>query len=206
MHRKRVAVLNYGSGNVASVFHAVSVLGHDVIITNKDSVLDECTHYILPGVGAFGEARRKVHTALSIDKICRDVKERGKPLLGICVGMQLLADRGFEYGEHEGLGLISGDVIKLEPEGLIVPHIGWNSITYASDNPLFQGLGDVNDFYFVHGYMFREQSKNNVIAKTEYGIEFTSAIQKDNIYGVQFHPEKSQRAGQVILNNFVGLE
>ncbi len=202
---KKVCILDYGSGNVKSVFNLVSSLVDFVEISNDVKDITEATHLILPGVGSFGSSMEKIKNQIPLDLLEKEVKENKKPFLGICVGMQVLADKGYEFGEFDGLGWISGEVKKLDSGDLPLPHIGWNNINIARDTSLLAGLDSEQDFYFVHSYVFEESDENDALAKTEYGENFTSIVNKDNIFGVQFHPEKSQKAGKLLLKNFLNL-
>ena len=199
----RVCILDYGSGNVRSVFNLVSQLAKDVQISNAPEVLRSATHLILPGVGAFGAAMEKIRSQIQVDVLEEEVIHKGKPFLGICVGMQVLANRGFEFGEHVGLGWISGTVSRLACGSLPLPHIGWNDVVPRIEHPLFTGSETNRDFYFVHSFAFQPQEDTAVLATTDYGEIFTSAIQQDNIVGVQFHPEKSQKTGRRLIRNFI---
>lgn len=202
--KKFVCILDYGSGNVRSVFNIFKKLLDDVFISNKQEDIKKSTHLILPGVGAFGASMEKIQKLIPL-KIVEDcVFVDKKPFLGICVGMQVLADIGYEFGEHKGLGWISGNVRKLEAGQLPLPHIGWNDIKVLKSSPIAKGLRQ-NDFYFVHSFVFEAKDKENIIGVANYGEEFVAIVSKDNIYGVQFHPEKSQKSGMRLLNNFLSI-
>lgn len=203
MEDKSVCILNYGSGNVQSVFNMLSYLGYNTIISNDPEIIRTSSHIILPGVGAFGASMDKIKSMIPIDILEEEVLVNKKPFLGICVGMQVLANKGFEFGEHEGLGWIRGEVRKIDSKDLPLPHIGWNNIDIVQDSPLFTNLKEYRDFYFVHSYIFEVEDEEHVVAQTDYGSTFNCLIKKDNIYGIQFHPEKSQKAGQLILKNFM---
>lgn len=202
----KVCILNYGSGNVKSVFNILSNLSDNVKISNQVEDIRNSTHIVLPGVGAFGSSMEKIKKNIPLKELTHQVIENKKPFLGICVGMQVLADKGFEFGEHQGLGWISGTVDKLDSGNLPLPHIGWNNINTINPNPLLQGLNDNQDFYFVHSYVFKNANNQNIVAQTDYGQSFSSIICQDNIYGVQFHPEKSQTAGKLLLKNFLEIK
>lgn len=203
MEQKTICILDYGSGNVKSVYNVVHYLGYNVQISNEPEVIRSCTHIILPGVGAFGASMEKIRKNISISILEEEVIQKKKPFLGICVGMQVLADKGMEFGEHKGLGWIGGVVDKIDSKGEPLPHMGWNNIEIIKDSPLFLNLKEYRDFYFVHSFVFNVNNDSHVLAKTEYGSEFICLIKKDNIYGIQFHPEKSQKAGQLLLKNFI---
>lgn len=157
----------------------------------------------MPGVGSFNSAMKKIKQSLPLVCLEEEVVRGGKPFLGICVGMQVLADVGYEFGKCDGLGWISGSVRKLNAMDLTLPHIGWNDISITQNHQIFNKLKDYRDFYYVHSYCFDAGNKSNVIAHTDYGENFTAVVCKENIFGFQFHPEKSQRAGQLLLNNFI---
>lgn len=200
----KVCILDYGSGNVKSVYNMVSFLKHEVIISNKIIDIESSTHVILPGVGSFGHAMEKIKKNIPIDTLKLEIINKKKPFLGICVGMQVLAEKGYENGEHDGLGLISGFVDKLEVGKLPLPHIGWNDIIEKKESKLFEGLNEIKDFYFVHSYKLMTENKY-ILTETNYDVNFCSSIQKENIFGVQFHPEKSQKAGQKLIQNFLSI-
>lgn len=203
MNNKSICLLDYGSGNVKSVYNILDFLGYNVKITNSSDDIKNSTHIILPGVGAFGASMKKIMDTIPFDVLENEVLYNGKPFLGICVGMQVLADKGFEFGKHKGFGWIPGTVDKIDSKGLPSLHIGWNNIEVKRENPILKGLKDNKDFYFVHSYVFDAQDKECIVAQTEYGSVFNSIVSKDNILGIQFHPEKSQKAGQLIFKNFI---
>ena len=205
MNNKSICLLDYGSGDVKSVYNLLHFLGYDVKISNNLRVIIDRTHIILPGVGAFGTSMNKIMDKIPFDVLENEVINKGKPFLGICVGMQVLADKGFEFGEHRGFGWISGVVKKINTEDLPSLHIGWNDLIIKKESPLLKGIDIINDFYFVHSYIFDVENVNSTLAQTNYGNNFTSVLSKDNIYGVQFHPEKSQKAGQLIFKNFMNI-
>ena len=203
MKNQKVCVLDYGSGNVASVYNLLNRLSYDVKISNSSSDIKNSSHLILPGVGAFGASIEKIRTKIEIGLLEDEVKNKKKPFLGICIGMQILADKGFEFGEHDGLGWIEGTVKKLKAK--VLPHIGWNNIQIKRHTPIFLNLKNMDDFFFVNSYAFNVKDKNLIISETNYENTFCSAVQKDNIFGVQFHPEKSQKTGQQLIHNFLKL-
>jgi len=200
----KVCILDYGSGNVRSVFNLVSFLGHDVIVSNERIEIESATHIILPGVGSFGAAMEKITTQIPLKVLENEVFNNRKLFLGICVGMQVLLEKGYEHGEKDGLGWIPGTVEKLQVKNLPLPHIGWNDIIIRKDSDLFSDLGDIKDFYFVHSYAIKTD-ESYILTETNYESNFYSSINKENIYGVQFHPEKSQKAGQKLIQNFLTI-
>ena len=203
MNDVSVCILDYGTGNVRSVENMISFLGYEVFISNDPGRIKESTHLILPGVGAFGTAMDRLREMLPISTLENEVLGKKKPFLGICVGMQLLADVGYEHGEHVGLGWISGEVVRVISKDLPLPHVGWNDITILRESPILAGLNDHRDFYFLHSYMFSAKDSGVITSNVEYGTHFCSSIQKGNIFGVQFHPEKSQKVGQLLFRNFL---
>jgi imidazole glycerol-phosphate synthase subunit HisH len=198
-----VCILDYGSGNVASVRNLVEALQVDVVVSNDAADIANASHLILPGVGAFGAAMQKMADRLPLEVLEREVVTSGKPFLGICVGMQVLATRGYEFGEHRGLGWIPGTVAPLETAGLRLPHIGWNDIRWRETHSIASGLEHTSDFYFLHSNAFTPDDQATVLAIANYGAEFCAVARAGNIFGVQFHPEKSQRAGMQLLRNFL---
>ncbi len=198
-----IAILDYGMGNRASVQNALRALGRDSVITAEPSVIADATHLILPGVGAFGDGMKAIRER-SLDHVIREEAANGKPLLGICLGMQLLAEKGEEGGDHTGLGLIPGVVKRLPSEriGLRLPHVGWNDVVPNAGESLFEGT-EPNVFYFVHGYALVPESPADAIARCEYGSPFVAAVRRGSVFGTQFHPEKSQASGLRLLKNFL---
>ena len=204
---KRAVIVDYGIGNVDSVARAVEECGAGALISAREEDLAAATHLILPGVGAFGDGMRNL-CERGLDAMLREqVIVGGIPFLGICLGMQLMATRGLEHGVTEGLGWIDGEVRRLEPtrEDTRIPHIGWSEVVPSRPSPLFQGVGPGRDFYFVHSYHFACKEEADVLARTSYCGGFVSAVGRDRLFGVQFHPEKSQRAGFAVLRNFLAL-
>ncbi|MEJ7775859.1 MAG: imidazole glycerol phosphate synthase subunit HisH [Sphingomicrobium sp.] len=200
----KVCVLDYGSGNLKSVFNLFSALG-ETVVSNDPSAMQDATHIVLPGVGAFGSAMRRIRELIPMEALTEQVFGAGKPFLGVCVGMQVLANKGHEFGEFDGLGWIPGFVDRLDTAGLPLPHIGWNDLALLGAHPLLAGLGEAPDFYYVHSYAFHPTDPDTVLATTSFGNEFAAAIAKDNVMGVQFHPEKSQRAGIRLARNFLEI-
>ena len=204
-----IGIIDYGMGNLRSVFNAFEFIGAAVEIISDPRDLKRATGIVLPGVGAFGDGIRNLHTRGFVGAMEEEVRSKGKPLLGICLGMQLLAKTGYEYGENPGLGWIDGVVDRLPvPEAeprLRIPHIGWNDVRFAKRDGLFAGLGETSCFYFVHSYALRPTDGGIVSGECGYGANFVAAIETGNIYATQFHPEKSHRAGLTVLRNFIRL-
>ena len=200
-----ICILNFSSGNVGSVKNIFRTFTDRVLISNEPRDIEEATHLVLPGVGAFGAAMEKIRRYIPLQVLEEVVLQKKKPFLGICVGMQVLADKGLEFGEHAGLGWIRGVVKKLECGEQPLPHVGWNDITITKSTPLLDGLDADRDFYFVHSYAFSVQDRSQVCAVAEYGQTFDCVLNQGNIFGVQFHPEKSQKAGQRLVKNFLEI-
>jgi imidazole glycerol-phosphate synthase subunit HisH len=199
-----VAIVNYGMGNLASVHKAIETVGHSAFVTGDAAHLRNCERVILPGVGAFAEGMDRLESG-GWPAAIREAVAAGKPLLGICLGMQFLAERGDEGGERSGLGLIRGEIVSLRSLGCSerVPHVGWNETRASRADPLFDGLPDAADYYFVHSYAMRPARSEDVLATAEYGCEVTAVVRKDRVWGTQFHPEKSSKAGLRLLKNFI---
>ena len=200
-----IAIIDYGVGNLFSLQCSLNKVGAESVITSDRQTIDNAEKIILPGVGAFGDAAAKLKLN-GLDEVVKRQCANGKPLLGICVGMQLLLEKSYEYGEHEGLGLIDGEVVALGDyiNGLKIPHIGWNTLSFSGENPLFSGMKSGEYVYFVHSYFAK--CDKYVSATTDYGIAVTAAVRKENVFGVQFHPEKSGNNGLKILKNFARLK
>ncbi len=200
------AIIDYKMGNLDSVKRAVEECGGKAIITNNSTDIEIAARIILPGVGAFPTGMENLINLNLLDVIKEQALEKKIPFLGICLGMQLIATKGFEFNETEGLNLIAGEVIKLQSHnGERIPHIGWNEIHFIQNSKLLDGIINGTDFYFVHSYHFVCENEKNIIAKTPYCGEFNSIIGKDNIWGTQFHPEKSQKYGFKLLKNFLNM-
>ena len=199
-------IIDYGVGNLFSLTSSLKKIGEEAVVSSgKDTIL-QADRIILPGVGAFGDAIVKLNESGLSDIIMEEVS-KGKPLLGICLGMQLLFEKSFEYGENKGLGLIKGEIRALSeviPNNLKIPHMGWNGLHFKKKSPIFDGLTEDDEVYFVHSFagFYCEES---FIATAEYGVEVTAAVNNKNVYGVQFHPEKSGEKGLKILKNFCRL-
>ena len=203
-----IAIIDYGVGNLFSLKSSFAMIGQDVVVTGDKKVIADADRLILPGVGAFGDARKKL--ALSgLDEALLAQAKSGKMIMGICLGMQMLFDRSFEYGEHAGLSLIPGEVVDMTPrirQGLKVPHIGWNALNLRqAEHPLFRYINDGDCVYFVHSF-FADKCAEYTIATSEYDIPLTAAVAKDNVIGCQFHPEKSGRVGLNLLRAFCEMK
>ena len=200
------AIIDYGVGNLFSLKSSFAAIGEEVIVTSDPKVIENADGIILPGVGAFEDAAAKLRESGLVDVI-REQAAKGKPLMGICLGMQLLFDKSYEYGEHEGLGLIKGNVRPISDviaPGLKIPHIGWNALHFTKESPLFRYISDGDCVYFVHSY-YAAECDGSVIATTEYSAELTAAVADGNIFGCQFHPEKSGKVGLNILKAFARM-
>lgn len=200
-----IAVINYGMGNLASVVSAVEKTGFEAVVTNNISDLERADKLILPGVGAFGDAIKNLILLSLVGPLTRMVMEQGKPILGVCLGAQLLAGESYEFGHHKGLGWIKASVVKLETNGtgLRLPHVGWNDLRRIKESILFDGVQEEALFYYTHSFHIKPESRDIVIGTCEYGVEFAAAFQQANIYATQFHPEKSQLCGLKLLKNFL---
>ncbi len=199
-----IAIIDYGVGNLFSLLSSFKQIGADAVVTNDKAVIESAERIVLPGVGAFGDAAKKLADS-GLDKVVIEQTKKGKALLGICLGMQLLFEKSFEYGEHKGLGLIGGEIRPISdviPKYLKIPHIGWNALNISGEqNGLFKYINNGDHVYFVHS--FYGAKCDSVIATAEYGVSLTAAVAKGNVYGCQFHPEKSGRVGLDILRGFL---
>ena len=202
-----IAIVDYGVGNLFSLKSSLAAIGAETVVTGDADALRRADKILLPGVGAFGDAADKLRES-GLDAVVVEQANAGKPLLGICLGMQLLFDRGFEYGEHAGLGLISGSVRPIADvigPGLKIPHIGWNALHLkGGGGPLLRHIREGDCVYFVHSF-YAAECDEAVIATAEYGAELTAAVQRENVFGCQFHPEKSGPVGLNILRAFCEL-
>lgn len=196
-----IAIIDYRMGNLRSVQKGFEHAGvEDIVVTDDPSLVERADGIVLPGVGAFRDAAANLK-ASGVEEVMRHRVSHGTPFLGICLGMQLLADVGHEDGDWMGLGLVPGDCERL-PGGVKIPHIGWNTVEYPRESALFDGIDDSTAFYFVHSYRLKPADDSVIIGSTEYGVRFAAAVATDNIFAVQFHPEKSSAAGLRLLANF----
>ena len=201
-----IAIIDYGVGNLFSLESSFAAIGAEVTVTADPIVLQQADKLLLPGVGAFEDAAKKLRQT-GLDAIVQEQAASGKPLLGICLGMQLLFDQSYEYGCHDGLGLIPGTVKPIAdviPQGLKIPHIGWNGLHFQKDCPIFKDINEGDCVYFVHSF-YAANCAADTVATAEYGAPLTAAVAKDNVYGCQFHPEKSGAVGLKILKAFAQL-
>ena len=200
-----IAIVDYKIGNLQSVANAFEALGAEHCVTNEARDLRMADKIVLPGVGAFGEGMKNLGELKLLDTLREEVILKKKPFLGICLGMQILADRSYEHGCHQGLGWIPGEVCLIEAGELALPHMGWNDIEVLNPSPILENIGSGSDFYFVHSYCLRAADRSHVSASCVYGQEVAAVVSKENIFGVQFHPEKSQKAGKILMENFAKL-
>ena len=201
----KACILDYGFENVRSVFNLMSTVCNNVIVSNDLLDIQTSSHIVLPGVGAFEASMRKIKATLPLEGLKHALLIQKKPFLGICVGMQVMAEYGFEFGQHDGFGWIPGEVKPLEVTHLPLPHIGWNNVRLKGTNILMKGIENMSDFYFVHSFVMQPTNLDHVVATTDYGQDFCSIVQKENLFGVQFHPEKSQKTGQKLIENFLKI-
>lgn len=202
----KIAIIDYDIGNLRSVEKAFTSQGLPAEVTKDDEIIRQADKLVLLGVGAFGYAMESLRK-YGFDKLILEAAAAGKPIIGLCVGLQMLFEEGHEFGVHQGLGLLPGKVIKF-PDGVRVPHVGWNQVSYqngSAQHPLFRGLPDESFYYFVHSYYCAPQDDNCVLGKTDYGSPYASICGRGNVVGVQFHPEKSQATGLQLLKNFAEL-
>ena len=202
-----IAIIDYGVGNLFSLISSFEKIGAEIVVTADPQVISSADGIILPGVGAFSDAAKKLRDS-GLDKVIIEQAKSGKKLMGICLGMQMLFEKSFEYGVHCGLGLLKGNIVPMKdkiPENLKIPHIGWNALHFTKESNLFKYISNNDCVYFVHSY-YATDCDDSVIATAEYGKELTAAVQKDNIMGCQFHPEKSGEVGLNILRAFCEME
>ncbi len=202
-----IAIIDYGVGNLFSLSSSFKAIGVETVVTGDADTIKKADKLILPGVGAFGDAIKKLRST-GLDKVIIEEAKSGKAIMGICLGMQMLFQKSYEYGEYEGLGLIGGEVVSMEnrlPENLKIPHIGWNGLIFKKENPLFKYINNGDCVYFVHSY-YAVGCEDSLLATAEYGKELTAAVASGNVYGCQFHPEKSGNVGLNILKAFCEME
>jgi imidazole glycerol-phosphate synthase subunit HisH len=202
---KKILVLDYKTGNVDSIIKAIKILGYNPLFSSERKKIDECSKIILPGQGSYSHAIQELKRLDLLNDLQYKIKKNGIPVLGICLGMQILSTSGDEGFEQSGLNLIPGRVKILKKIPNKLPHLGWNTVNFEIEDKLFNKIENNKDFYFIHSYYFECEDKNNIIGKTNYNQSFASIVKKSNIYGVQFHPEKSLKNGLKILENFLKL-
>ncbi len=199
----KIGIIDYRMGNIGSLSNAISALGYDVVQITNHCQFENVSKILLPGVGAFAKGMHQLVEMRLVDALCSSVVQDKKPIMGICLGLQLLAESSTEGGLHEGLGLIKGRVDRIAADGLRIPHMGWNNVDVGAQPSLFNGVGLDLNFYFIHSYCLKDVDPSIVAAYCEYGERFPASIQQGNIYATQFHPEKSHRNGLVVLYNFL---
>ncbi|MBO5373928.1 MAG: imidazole glycerol phosphate synthase subunit HisH [Clostridia bacterium] len=202
-----IAVIDYGVGNLFSLSSSLESIGANSVVTSDKEIIKRADKILLPGVGAFADAIKKLRDT-GLDRVIIDEVKNGKKILGICLGMQLLFEKSYEYGEHEGLGLLKGSVVPMQgviPSALKIPHIGWNALHITKRHPIFKYIKEGDFVYFVHSYYARD-CEESLLATTEYGSELTAAVALNNVSGTQFHPEKSGDIGLSILKAFCEWE
>lgn len=201
-----IAIIDYGLGNLESVKKSLSSAGAETIITNNPAKIKKADKIVLPGQGAFADGLNNLKTSGLIQLLTQEVMSRKKPFLGICLGLQLLAESGLENGRHSGLGWIKGDAIKLKAlPPLRLPHVGWDNINISKSSPIFNQIPNGADFYFVHSFYLEPKDKKVIAATCNYGQKFAAALQYKNIFATLFHPEKSQKFGQQLIKNFLSI-
>lgn len=202
-----IAIVDYGVGNLFSLKSSFSAVGANAVVTGDKTEIRNADKIILPGVGAFGDAAEKLFQS-GLAEVILNEAEKGKPIMGICLGMQLLFDKSYEYGEHKGLGLIHGNIKPIAdviPKGLKIPHIGWNALDFQKESPINKYINNGDFVYFVHSF-YAADCEENTVATAEYGAPLTAAVQNKNVFGCQFHPEKSGEVGLKILRAFAELQ
>jgi glutamine amidotransferase len=202
-----IAIIDYGVGNLFSLLSSFKRIGADAVVTSDKETIEKADKIILPGVGAFQDAAKKLRES-GLGEVVKKQAQNGKPLMGICLGMQLLFEKSFEYGEHEGLGLLKGKVVPIKgavDPSLKIPQIGWNGLHFTRSHPLFKYIQEGDHAYFVHSY-YATDCEDSLLATTEYGKELTAAVAQGNVMGCQFHPEKSGEVGLRILRGFCEME
>lgn len=199
-----IAVVDYGMGNLGSITKALEYVGGKVKLTSKPEDLAHADQIVLPGVGAFGDGMKELDVRGFLPVLKEEIQKKKKPLLGVCLGMQLLAHTSTEFGEHKGLGWLKSSVVRLSSiPKLKIPHVGWNGVVFLKDHPMLAGIESGSDFYFVHSYHMLCDDRDLIIGTVDYGESITAIVAFDNIFATQFHPEKSQKVGLKILKNFL---
>lgn len=201
---KRVALINYGGGNEMSMINTLNRIGVDLVFSSDIQEIRKCSNIILHGVGTFESTMNAIDKSVGIDNL-KQLMVSGVPIMGVCVGMQILTEVGLEFGNHEGLNVFPGKTVPLERAPML-PHVGWNNLNLMSnDCPILSGIDPTMDFYFVHSYVVDLIDKGYIKAESNYGSSFAAVIQKNNVFGVQFHPEKSHDPGNLVLQNFLTI-
>ena len=199
-----ICIIDYGCGNTRSIQSSINFLGYKSIISNDNKVIKKSSHIILPGVGSYFNALSKIRLNLDLNFLKEEVFKKKKPILGICVGMQILSTYGYEFKKTNGLNWIDGKVVKMKNKPNIIPQVGWNNLKIQlKNNKLVFNIDHRDYFYFLHSFKFKVKNKKNITAYTEYNEKFSSVVSKENSVGVQFHPEKSQNSGLKLLKNFI---
>jgi glutamine amidotransferase len=196
-----IAIVDYGMGNLRSVSKAFKKVGVDALVTSRPSDIDNASAVVLPGVGAFRDCMRNLADLNILEAIVKSI-EKGKPYLGICLGLQILFSESMEFGSNRGLNIFSGKVVRFTGDHLKIPHMGWNTVTLKKCPPIFEGVNNNSYFYFVHSYYVAPDDSSIIGGTTRYGRDFTSMVWKDNVMATQFHPEKSQQLGLAVFRNF----
>lgn len=196
-----IVIIDYGMGNLRSVQKAFEHVGVDALITRDPTIIQNASKIVLPGVGAFKDAMHNLRELGLIDVLNDVILQEKKPFLGICLGMQLIATKSYEFGETQGLGWIDAQIVRFPDSDLKIPHVGWNNLSFTNSSPLFENIPDNSDFYFVHSYYF-DADDTYATGICDYGTQFIASVQKENIFATQFHPEKSQKHGLAIIENF----
>ncbi|PAW77435.1 MAG: imidazole glycerol phosphate synthase subunit HisH [Verrucomicrobia bacterium Tous-C9LFEB] len=203
-----IGIIDYGMGNLRSVANGFESLGATTRVLKTPSQLSSVSHIVLPGVGAFGDGMKNLNAGGWVESLTEEVIRKGKPFLGLCLGMQLLATTGTEYGNHDGLNWIPGTVLRLQSTDstIRIPHIGWNDVEIVQTEGLYAGQSKPMTFYFVHSYVFQPTSTDVITGICEHGVKFVASVQQNNVHATQFHPEKSQKAGLALLKNFLAIK